>query len=243
MNLSSLLRATLRRWYITVPGLLLTALVVVAAHAFVQPSFTRSADVMLVPAPAAVPKGANPYLYIGDLGQAADVLVTAAGSQSSTSAILEGAAASTVTIARDVGTSGPVILITVETPTSAQAGVLLDRSISAVRSTLAKVQTDEHLKRSEMITMSTLSVDTVSTPKTKTQLMATAGAGVLGVAATLVLVSLIDGLLLARASREARRTWATRPFEDRGKSLPDPMPKTLLLSDHDIAHVVGSPRL
>ncbi|GAA4167214.1 hypothetical protein [Gryllotalpicola koreensis] len=204
MNITTVIRATLRRWYVTVPGLLATVFLVIAAHTLVQPTFTRSADLLLIPAEATMPKGSNPYLYIGGLSQAADVLVTAASSQSVLGPVLEGHEKTTLTVSRDTSSSGPVLLITVETPSADQSGEILDGGIKAVTATLAKLQSEEHLTQAQMITASQLSVDTTATPKTKSQFMATAAAGGIGFVGTLILATFIDGLILSRPRRGAR---------------------------------------
>jgi len=204
VNLSSVFRAALRRWYVSIPGLLLSALLAYGAHSYVQPTYTRSASVVLIPAKNTIPKNSNPYLYIGGLSEAADVLVTAASSESVTKPILAGMNGTTLTIARDVSSSGPVLSLTVETPDRSDAGPVLTRGIAAVATTLTKLQVAEHLESNQMITSSTLSLDTTSTPKVKSQLMATVAAGGIGLGLTLLLSNLLDGLLLARRQRHKR---------------------------------------
>ncbi|MCL2514630.1 MAG: hypothetical protein FWD85_00075 [Microbacteriaceae bacterium] len=214
MNPSNLRRALLRRWYVAVPGLLASVALALAAHVYVQPTFTRTASVVLIPDQASIPQGANPYLYVGGLTQAADILVRAAGAQAVTEPILDRYPRSSITIERDTTTAGPVIDITVEAASAADTGPLISQAVVSLDATLAKLQIEEHLSGDRMITASELSEDTKATPKTKSQLMATVGAGIAGLAITLALASFLDGVLLARPRRGGRRPARSRKREE-----------------------------
>ena len=63
-----------RRWYITLPGLLLAGLLAFGAWYVVPPSYQRSASEFLVPGTGSLPENANPFLYLSGLSQVADVL-------------------------------------------------------------------------------------------------------------------------------------------------------------------------
>jgi hypothetical protein len=218
VNLSSIVKAIGRRWYIFVPGFILSLALASAAHIYVHPTFTRTADLVLIPDQASIPKGANPYLYVGGLTSAADILVRAAGAESATSPITQQYPGSSITIVRDTTTAGPVIEITVDAPRAADTGALISDSVAAVSTQLQQLQSDEHLSGDQMITSTQLAEDTTATPKTKTQLMATLGAGIGGLAVTLILTNMLDGVLLARRQRRRRGSAGAQDVPTDGES-------------------------
>lgn len=214
MNLSNVLFAARRRWYLIIAGLMAAAALAGLAYNTVQPTYTRDASVVLIPDKASVPDGGNPYLYIGGLSQAADVLARAASSQTVLDPIVKADPGSTVQIQRDASTSGPVIAVSVNTPDAAGAGPTLDRALAAISSTLTELQDKEHLPADRRITVSQLAADTKNTAETKTQLIATGAAAIAGVAATLMLTLFIDGLMLSRSQRSKKST----PEVERGRA-------------------------
>lgn len=202
MNLSNLRSALIRRWYVFLPGLLVAMALAYLGHSRVHPSYTRSASMLMIPGQKSMPTGSNPYLYLGGLSFSADVLVRAASSESVLGPILKDHPGATSTVSRDVSTSSPVLTIDVEAGSAAETKPILESTMTAVSTTLLKLQTKEHLPADEQITVTTLSVDTTATAKTKSQLMATAAGGIAGIVLALIATTLVDGQLLSRARRE-----------------------------------------
>jgi hypothetical protein len=205
MNLRRLLSSIGRRWYIAVAGLLVTAVLCGFAYQAIKPTYERLATVTLLPGTATIPVGGNPYLYLGGLTQASDVLVTALGASSVQSPIIHDFPGSTINVARDQSTSGPMLLLTVDARSDANAAGALDEILAEVPATLATLQERAHVPggaRMDSLTLTSASTSTVS-QKTRYELVAIAG--VLGLAVTLLFVALIDSLLLTRADRVAVR--------------------------------------
>ena len=74
MKPADVLRLLWRRWYITIPGVLLAVAAVMGAWAVVGPQYQRAGTQMLLPGEANLPEGAtNPFLFIGGLQLPADV--------------------------------------------------------------------------------------------------------------------------------------------------------------------------
>lgn len=227
MNLSNLRSALIRRWYVFLPGLLVAVALAYLGHSRVHPSYTRSASMLMIPGQKSMPTGSNPYLYLGGLSFSADVLVRAASSESVLGPILKDHPGATSTVSRDVSTSSPVLTIDVEAGSAAETKPILESTMTAVSTTLLKLQTKEHLPADEQITVTTLSVDTTATAKTKSQLMATAAGGIAGIVLALIATTLVDGQLLSRARRERRPSAAPRRGggrRSRGSELFDAAP-------------------
>ena len=76
MNVVDTLRGLLRRWYVVVAGLILAILAGAGTYSVVEPGYERTSTQLLVPGEGLVPPGVtNPYLYLGGLTQAADLVV------------------------------------------------------------------------------------------------------------------------------------------------------------------------
>ncbi|MBX7268891.1 hypothetical protein KIF24_24585 [Micromonospora sp. Llam7] len=83
------LLVAVRRWYVSVPGLLATIGAVALTGAMMQPEYKMSATVLLVPPTAKIPKPVagrppepgNPWLTVGEAGMARAVAVAVSAAQ------------------------------------------------------------------------------------------------------------------------------------------------------------------
>ena len=89
MNFALTLSGLWRRWYIVFPGLIVAAAVAVGAWSVIPPGYERSATQLLIPGADSLPEGANPYLFLGGLSPAADVLVRAIGAENVLNDVVE----------------------------------------------------------------------------------------------------------------------------------------------------------
>ncbi|MET1044814.1 MAG: hypothetical protein ABWX59_11945 [Microbacteriaceae bacterium] len=194
MKFSDTLRGLLRRWYIVFPGILLAAAVAAGAWYAISPGYERSATQLLLPGADSLPEGANPYLFLGGLVPAADVLVRAVGSENVLAEVVEEHPGVEIEITRDITTAGPVILITVTAGSDAAAEKVLELLVERTESTLEQLQKVESIEVENRVTVLPLTVDTQSVLQQRTRLLATAGAGLGGVVLTLLLAGLVDGL-------------------------------------------------
>jgi hypothetical protein len=205
MNLNRFLRAIVKRWYVTLAGLLVTAGLCAAAFTLVGPSYERAASELLVPGTTSIPKGGNAYLYLGGLTQASDVLVRALQSETVQGPLLKGHAGTKIQVARDNSTSGPMLTLTVTGASRQAVDTVFDGMLKAVPTTLTALQDDIKAPADGRISALQLTADGQPTVVQKGRMEAIAMAGAGGLALTLLAVGLIDGLLLARADRRARR--------------------------------------
>jgi hypothetical protein len=215
MIFSTILHGIRRRWYLLIVGLIATA----AAGAFVyqntDPVYQRSASELLVPGAQTVPEGGNPFLYLGGLAQASDVLARALGASDLQEPIQSEFPTTSVVIERDVSTSGPIIIITVEGKDDAAVSEVFQRMLTAAPSTLNALQSQASVPQASQITILPITVDTESTTndKGRLQIAATVIAG--GLVATILLIALVDGLILAWRRRRRGKPSKRHPIPER----------------------------
>lgn len=202
MNFMNFLTSIRRRWYIGVAGLLVAAVAAVFVYQTVKPSYERSASELLLPGSQSIPKGGNPYLFLGDVSQATDILVRALGADDVQKPAVEGHPGATVAIARDSTTSGPIVVITTTAKTNADAEAVLHGMVKQLRTTLATLQTNAGAKGGQLITSTSLTFDRSSTLNQKTRYTYTGIAAATIVVITLLAIAFIDGLILGRARRK-----------------------------------------
>lgn len=217
MNVVEILRSLRRRWYIVVPGLLAAVALSFGAWTVVQPTYERSASQMLLPGTDSVPEGGNPYIYIGGLTQAADVVVRALGSNNVMEAIAEEYPGAEVQVSRDPSSSGPMILITVTAPTDDGASAVLDALVAQTAVVMEELQDQEDIAQNNRISVIPVTVDEQSVPQQRNRVTAAAAAGLGTVVLALLLTVLVDGLIISRA-RTRRRQAGPRPDDAQRRS-------------------------
>ena len=201
MTLKNFLRGLGRRWYVVLIGLILTGVAAGIVYSEVQPTYERNASLLLMPAASSVPEGENPYLYLGGLGPASDVLVNTMASQTVRESLLDGHPAADVAVKRLATSSGPLLAVTATGSTDSEVAEVFDRALAGVQSNLGSLQTQADVPAGQRITLIPLSTDGSSTVIQKSRLEAVAATAAAGFALTLLLAGFVDGLLLSRARR------------------------------------------
>ena len=201
MNFMNFLTSIRRRWYIGVAGLLIAAVGAVFVYQAVKPTYERSASELLLPGSQSIPKGGNPYLFLGDVSQATDILVRALGAGDVQKPEVEGHPGATVAVARDSTTSGPIVVITTTGKTDADADAVLHGMVTQLRTTLATLQTNAGAKGGQLITSTSLTFDRTSTLNQKTRYTYTGIAAATILVVTLLTIAFVDGLILGGARR------------------------------------------
>src|SRR4029453_17578217 len=107
-----------RRWYVVLAGLLVTAGLAGATIRFVPITYTSKTSLLMLPPQSAIGSKGNPYLNLGGLTQAVDVLSARVNAGQSTQELLSAHPGVDTTIGPDSGTAGPILLIssTAESP-------------------------------------------------------------------------------------------------------------------------------
>lgn len=217
MTLKNLLRGLGRRWYVVLIGLIVTGVACALVSTAVLPTYQRAASLLLMPATSSVPAGENPFLYLGGLGQASEVLVNTMASQTVREPLLDGHASADVAVTQNVTSGGPLLTVTVTGASDGEVAEVLARALSGVESTLSTLQTNAGVPSEDRITALSLTTDDASTVIQQSRWQAVAATAAAGVALTLLVTGFIDGLLLSRARR---RRLATRQ-PDSGSAAAD----------------------
>lgn len=201
MKFADTLRGLLRRWYIVFPGILITVSIVLGAWFIIPTGYERSATQLLIPGASSMPEGANPYLFLGGLSPAADVLARAIGSQNVLNEVVKEHPGVKIEISRDVTTAGPIILITVTANSNASAKEVLGLLVDRTATVLEDLQRVENIPAANRITVIPLTVDTQSVLQQRSRLLGAAGAGITGLILTLLTAGFVEG-----ASQQRRRS-------------------------------------
>lgn len=206
MNLAETLRVLARRWYILLVGVLLAAGAVIGVWTKVPPRFERTATQVLLPGKKSLPlNGQNPYLYLGGLTLAADVVVRAVGSDNIRRDINEQHPGTEVEVSRDPTTAGPVILLSVSSTRDEVAADVLRQLTLKTAQVLGDLQQEERIPTAERMTVVTLTIDAVGVLRDRTRLALSVGAGVGVIALTLLAAALTEGIIRRRKRRRAVR--------------------------------------
>jgi hypothetical protein len=201
MRLVDTLHSLQRRWYILLAGLIATLAVAYGAFTTIAPSYQAEGRVLLMPPPASVGAKGNPFLFLGGMGQALDVLVERAGAENVVKPINDAHPGTGYTVTVDYSTSAPVVLITATGKDPAATMAVMKAALQTVPDTLQAMQDQADLRDPLRIQTTTLVVDRAPTKNVKNQLTITiiaVGAGAVG---TVVLTGFIDGWLVQRRLR------------------------------------------
>ena len=206
MYLSDLLRGLGRRWYVVVLGLLATAALCVGAMRLVPVDYVAQSSVLLLPSSSTIGTGGNPYLALGGLQGAADVLARAMTDDTISTQIAPQGGTAEYTVERDTTTSGPMLIVMATDVTNDGAVATLDAALAQAPKLLSQLQSSVGAPSNTLIGLGTITQDTVAQPEIKSQLRAVILAGVVGLALTVFGTNLLDALLIRR--RGPRRSTA-----------------------------------
>jgi hypothetical protein len=203
MTMASVARALLRRWYVTLLGLVIAVALCGYAVQKVSATYEASGDILLLPPQG--PKGSNPYLNLGGVAGVTDVVSRAMGDNSVTDA-LDRQGASAYTVQTDQTMGGPAILVTGKGKTAQQALQTLRLVMVRVPPTLRALQQKPPLNVPEasLITTTVLQTDVKAKTLRKSQTRALIGAAAIGLLLTLLLAVLTDVMFARRSRRKVR---------------------------------------
>jgi hypothetical protein len=196
--------ALLRRWYPIALGLVITAALCALAYVEVPPRQEMSSSVLLMPPQTAYDKdkGGNPYLVLGGMEAAVDVVAREMSGET-----LEQQAkamgADSFTLERDSTTPAPILLIKVagKSPEGAQAGLTL--LTEEVPKALTRLQDAVHVPQNALISSTVVAASVQPTVVRSSQLRALMMAGAGGLMLTLLLMVGVDNVLRSRRRRRS----------------------------------------
>ena len=190
-----------RRWPLVLIGIVLTAGLAAVVFVMVPASWTARASVLILPPATVVGETGNPYLFLGGLGQASDVLAKRLDAEDAHTSAEERYSGAEFTVGTDRGSPAPVILIEVDAPTADEALALAGELHAQVPVELVAMQRELDVPSDALITKSDITVDTVATLNPKARIQLTAIVAAAGLALTILLIGLVDGLARRRRDR------------------------------------------
>ena len=202
MYLSELAGALRRRWWAVVIGLLGTAAIAALVFTLVPPEQEAHASLVILPPARSVGETGNPYLSLGGLQPAADMLAAAMNSGPVHESLAPSQGSATFEVAQDTESSGPMLLVTVNDNDPDRAMALLDSVIKTMPHVLAQLQEQVHVRTTNRLTVTEVARDTQAERSVKTLLRATLVAVVGGLALTVFGTNMLDGLLIRRSVKK-----------------------------------------
>ncbi|MHC5797836.1 hypothetical protein ACVXZ4_16945 [Lacisediminihabitans sp. FW035] len=198
MYLRDLAASLLRRWPVVLVGLLVTAGMCVGLAYVVPASYVARTSMVLLPPSTVVGAGGNPYLYLGGLGQALDVLTRKLNADEISLPIKKSYPDTEFTVSGDSSTTGPIIIVEASAPTAATARAVMNAVVDAAEPAMDSLQSGLDVPDKARITVSAFAVDQAPTPDLKTRIQVVGAVGALGLILTLLTAAFVDGRILAR---------------------------------------------
>jgi len=211
MYLRNLSESLLRRWYLVVAAMCLVAALAALTYVHVAPTYQANASVVLLPPKSTVVVGGNPYLYLGGLSQALDVLTRSIDGDTTREGILGNRQDLDYTVEPDRTTAGPILLVQASGPTVSETLDVLNAVLAVVPVNLRQLQDDLRVATASQITSMTLTVDQKPTIVGKKRLRAVIGVAAIGAGGAVLLIGALDGILLSRTRRRERAAELRRP--------------------------------
>lgn len=201
MEMRDLRSGLLRRWYVVLLGVLATVALTVMTMDRVPATYQAGGSALLVPGRDAIVEGGNPFLYLGGLVQARDVLVRRLASEELFAPLTQRYPETEVSIRADPSTSSPVLLVTATAPTPEAALAARDFALEVVPVELDTLQDAVGAPEPTRAGVIVLTADAEAEAVTRQRTRALGGVVAGGIVGTVLLTALVDGLLLARRAR------------------------------------------
>jgi capsular polysaccharide biosynthesis protein len=209
MSLTEFAAVVLRRWYVAVPGLLLSCALAVGVFSVVPPKYESKVQLLLVPPNIPNSPGAglsNPYLNFGPgLLTTADILSVSETSQDAAQRVASAGGRSLYTVARDTNTSGPVIDVSATDKDSGAAARTVDVVVKQLTSDLNAAQQKAGAPESTWIKAQVLTRSPAPKKLLKSAIQASLAVGLGGFFSTVLVAVLLERREHRRRRREVRR--------------------------------------
>lgn len=203
MKLRTLGAAVLRRWYVAIAGLLAVGGLSYLLYGMIPVDYKTTGSVVLLPSTKAVGTGGNPYLFLGGLGQAMDVLTRRVTAIDVTDRLTAPYPKSSYTALPDVTAGSSIMVVTVKARTAAESTALLNGILAETPRQLSAMQDELKVPDDSRIASMQVAQPTDPILDGKPRLQAVVGAGAAGVLLVLLMTATVDGVLLRRTWRRA----------------------------------------
>jgi hypothetical protein len=194
----------IRRWYVTVAGLLMTVGLVAAALALVHPVWESKASIVLLPPLSSMEPGDNPYLMLGGLSPSRDLLGESLSNEKTQERLKAISRTVKYTATADNTSSGPLLVITTDDRTAAGAVAARDELVRMAPLELVALQDSLAIAPRSRIGLKVVTQDPTPLVVGKNRIRAVVAAAGAGLVGTALLVGLIDGLLLRRRTDQVQ---------------------------------------
>jgi hypothetical protein len=201
--LSDFLRAIVRRWYVVLAGLCVTAALAFGASVVNPPEYSVRGLVLLLPSAETVGVGGNPFLSLSGLDLPARLIVAYFQSEAMQSEISEVSPTAEFGVDIEESTRGPVIAIDVTDDSEEGALATLSFIAAEIPENLDRLQDEVEAPPQSRVGSMPLTIDEEAVPETSgTMRLVLAAIGV-GIVATLIVTFAVDRLLLGSGRRRS----------------------------------------
>jgi capsular polysaccharide biosynthesis protein len=214
MFLSELPRVLLRRWYLVLVGLIVTVGAAYQTTQVVPPDYTVTAEALMLPPSSSVPAGSNPYLALGGLDAAADVLSKSLSSEAAAAELQAIGSRGEFTVALDPDTPAPLVLVTATASVPQDAAATLALVLDRLPQTLKQIQQAANVPQNAYITSTVITKSTEAVKSSKPQVRSLVIVLGAGIALSLFLAAAIDALIMVRKPRAIRLGAPRRPVKE-----------------------------
>ncbi|MGV8849593.1 MAG: hypothetical protein ACOH16_08605 [Propionibacteriaceae bacterium] len=224
MAVSEFFAVLRRRWLLVLVGFLMTVGLSGAAYMFFKPTYEVTGTVLLLPPPSSADNGSvNPYLQLGGLRQAVDLVGVALSDQATQIELKAMSKDVEFTVQADVRTSSPLLVIDVKDSSPETAMRIRDLLVARVPLRLEAMQQALGVSAKDRVTTSVLTLDVEAEEVGKNRLRAAVVAAAGGLVMTLGAATLWD----ARRLRRPRRRREGRPSRDTDQLVDPPVEATV----------------
>jgi hypothetical protein len=205
MFLNNLGWGLLRRWYIVLAGILITAAGALFVWTAVPPSYQATSTAVLLPPSSLVGDEGNPYLYMGGLEQVLTVLTVRLSSTEVAEPLLQGRGDLTYSVEKDPASPGPIMLISATGNSQASAMELLDKVVQVIPANLDVMQDQLRIPTFSRVEVMTIVQDHTAVVLIKDQLRVLLAAVAGGLAMTVLVTALLDRVMISRRKQREER--------------------------------------
>jgi hypothetical protein len=204
MRVLETISSLVRRWYIMLFGLLLTAGMCWAVQERVPVTYEAKGSQVLMPPSATVGAEGNPYLYLGGMSQALDVLIRHVTAAEVTKPVLDAFPDTKYSVQADRSTSGSILVVSASGSTPEATLGVLHSALDKIPVALKGMQDELAIADKFRIDVRTVVVDSQATKDDQSQMRMMMLAAAAGIVGTVLLTAMVDGFLSGR--KKARHT-------------------------------------
>lgn len=184
-------------------GIALTGILATAVTHLVPARYVSSATVLVYPSGKSIPKGGNPFLFLGGVAYARDVLLKVVNADSTRADLLSARSNADYEATLDVTSSAPMIMVTATAGTPAASLSLLNAVIDQLPAELQESQDEADTPPESRLETVVLVRDTDTRTVTKSQTRALLAAIALGVGGTFTALAGAEAWNRRRAARRS----------------------------------------